>query len=215
MVILASGKLQSILSNLCIFADVVSKENRLSVLEQKNKKESIRRLVSGEILRKYKLIKYASAKTGNNCRKVCWSKRKILYVQAIKHRFVPKIHAEVLRFYACDDNSTALPGKRDAKQMKKVQIQKRSLNDYLSNLYLNIKAEQSNLKLSFATFAKMQPSNYVLANFKNRQSGLCKKHQNVTLKLKMLKNYNNCPDQSWYIYQNIFFRQYQKTLWQL
>ena len=162
--ILAPGKLQNILSNLCIFADVVSKENRLSVVEQKNKKESITRLVSGEILRKYKLIKYASAKTGNNCRKVCWSTRKILHVQATKHRFIPKIHAEVLRFYACDDNSTALPGKGGAKQMKKAQIQKRSLNDYLSNLYLNIKAEQSNLKLSFATFAKMRPSNYVLAN---------------------------------------------------
>ena len=82
------------------------------------------------------------------------------------------------------------PEKGMPSKWKKFKFKKRSLNDYLSNLYLNIKAEQSNLKLSFATFAKMGPSNYVLANFMNRQSSLCKKHQNVTLKLKMLKNYN-------------------------
>ena len=90
--------------------------------------------MSGEILRKYKLIPYASEKTGNNRREMCRSTRKILHDQVTKRGFDPKIHAEVLRFYARDDNSTALPGKRDAKRVKKVQIQKRSLNDYLSNL---------------------------------------------------------------------------------
>ena len=46
------------------------------------------------------------------------------------------------------------------------------------------------LKLSFSTFAKMKPSNYVLTSIMNQRSGLCTKHQNVTLKLKMLKYYD-------------------------
>ena len=36
----------------------------------------------------------------------------------------------------------------------------------------------------------MRPSNYVLASIMNQRSGLCTKHQNVTLKLKMLKDYD-------------------------
>ena len=55
--------------------------------------------------------------------------------------FDPRIHAEILRVYACDDNYMALPGKKGDKRVKKVQIQKRSLNDYLSNLYLKLKAQ--------------------------------------------------------------------------
>ena len=159
-----------------LFAEVVSKEIRTFVLEQKNKKESIRRLVSGETLRKYKLVKYASEKTGKNRSEMCLSRRKIIHVQATKRVFDLKIYAEVLRFYTRDDNYTALPGKKDVKRVKKVQIQKRSRNDYLSNLYLKLKVEQPNLKLSFETFAKMRPSSCVLATFMNQQSCLCTKH---------------------------------------
>ena len=39
-----------------LFSEVVSKEIKASVLERKNKMESIRRILSGKILRKYKLI---------------------------------------------------------------------------------------------------------------------------------------------------------------
>ena len=99
----------------------------------------------------------------------------------------------MLEFYARDDNFTALPGKRDAKMIntQKVRVQKRSQNDYLTNLYQKLKAEKMNIKVSFSTFAKMRPANYVLANFVNRRSCLCTKHQNVALKLKMLKGYDN------------------------
>ena len=95
-----------------------------------------------------------------------------------------------MKFYGRDDNSTALPGKRDAERVKKVRIQKRCLNDYLFNLYHKLKPEQPHLNASFATFAKMRPANYVLANFVNRRSCLCTKHQNIGLKLKMFRNLN-------------------------
>ena len=173
-----------------LFAEVVSEEIRASVLERKNNRESIRRLLSGKIFRKYKLIKYASEKTGNNRSKMCRSTSKNLNIQSKKRGFDPKIHAEVLKFYGRDNNSAALTGKRDAKRVKKVRIQERCLNDYLSNLYHKLKAEEPDLKVLFAAFAKMRPANYVLANFVNRRSCLCTKHQNIALKLKMLRNLN-------------------------
>lgn len=170
-----------------LFAHVVSEEIRASTLERKNKRASIRRMVSGRILKKYKLIKFAANKTGNDRRKMGRSSSKILNFPSSKRGFDPAVHKSVLEFYSRDDISTALPGKRDCKKVKKSQIQKRSLNDYLSNLYHKLKSEQPNLKVSFASFAKMRPKHFILANFVNRRSCLCTKHQNLALKLKMLK----------------------------
>ena len=116
---LSPGKASKDTVKTLLFADVASEEIRASVLERKNNRESIRRLLSGKILRKYKLIKYASEKTGNNRRKMCRSTSKNLNNQSKKQGFDPEIRAEVLKFYGRDDNSTALPGKRDAKRVKK------------------------------------------------------------------------------------------------
>ena len=39
----------------------------------------------------------------------------------------------------------------------------------------------------------MRPKNFVLANFANRKTCLCTQHQNLALKLKMLKKYKPVP----------------------
>ena len=39
----------------------------------------------------------------------------------------------------------------------------------------------------------MRPNNFVLANFANRKTCLCTHHQNLALKLKMLKKYKPVP----------------------
>ena len=111
-----------------------------------------------------------------------------------KRGFEPVLHAKVLDFNHRDDVSTALPGKRDAKKhkMKKIRIQKRVLNDYLSNLYEIFITENNDLKCSFATFARMRPSYFVLANFSSRKTCLCT-YQNFASILKMLKKHINIP----------------------
>ena len=50
--------------------------------------------------------------------------------------------AKVLEFYARNDNCTAFPGKRYFKSTKYTSFQKRSLTDYLSYLYQQLKAEK-------------------------------------------------------------------------
>ena len=97
------------------------------------------------------------------------------------------IHSAQEIFYR-DDVSTALPGKRDAKKVGKNLLQRRVLNDYLSNLYNKFIAENPSTKLSFSKFASIQPSHFKHANFDTRQSCLCTKHQNMSLKLKTLKD---------------------------
>ena len=100
----------------------------------------------------------------------------------------------MINFYNRDDVSTALPGKRNAIKIKqgKPRIQKRVLNDYLSNLHQKSVSEHTNMSCSFASFARMRLKNFVLANFANRTC-LCTQHQNDALKLKMLRKYTGIP----------------------
>ena len=179
-----------------LFAEALSGEIRDSTAEKKNARKSIRRLISGKIIRKYKLIKFAAKETGNDRRKMGKEKSKVLFTSRNKRGFDPDVYKEVPKFYNRDDVSTALPGKNDAKsilnkQRKRVKFQKRTLNDYLSNLHQKLMAEMPSLKLSFATFARMRPANLILANFVNRRSCLCTQHQNLSLKLKMMKRENS------------------------
>ena len=53
-----------------LFAEVLSHEIKQSVYKQKNNRESIRRVIRGKILRKYKLIIYPAEKMGNNIGKM-------------------------------------------------------------------------------------------------------------------------------------------------
>ena len=112
-----------------------------------------------------------------------------------KRGFEPKLYEAVINFYNRDDVSTALPGKRDAKKVKqgKPRIQKRVLNDYLSNLHQKFVSEHINMSCSFTSFARMRPKNFVLANFANRRTCLCTPHQNYSLKLNMLKKCTTIP----------------------
>ena len=115
---LSPSKISKQLKKSLLFSEFVSKEIKASVLERKNRK-SIRRILSGKILRKYKRVKYAVAKTGSDRRKMCRSKSKVLNFEKNKRGFDPDVYEQVLEFYARDDVSTALPGKRDAKKVKK------------------------------------------------------------------------------------------------
>jgi len=112
-----------------------------------------------------------------------------------KRGFEPELHGKVLDFYNRDDVSTALPGKRDAKKNKnrRILVQKRVLNDYLSNLHDKFITENVGVKCLFATFARMRPQHFILANFSNRKTCLCTYHQNFALILKMLKQHINIP----------------------
>ena len=91
--------------------------------------------------------------------------------------------------------STTLHGKRDTKKVKRKRklVEKRVLNNYLHHLYEKFMSENIEIPCSFLTFARMRPNNFVLANFANRKTCLCTQHQNLALKLKMLKKYKPVP----------------------
>ena len=134
-----------------LFAETLSSEIRETGKEKKNSKQSIRSVISGKILRKYKLIHYAARGTNTDRRKLSKGLSKVIKPNKSKRGFETNLYKAVITFYNRDDVSTALPGKRDAKKVKqgKPHIQKRVLNDYLSNLHKNFVSELTNMSCSF------------------------------------------------------------------
>lgn len=139
-------------------------------------------------------MKYTSLKTNTDKGKLLKVKGKIINLHKETRGFDPVTHSRVLEFYHRDDVSTAPPGKRDSTKIKiKSHIQKRVLNDYLSNLHQKFVPENTDWKCSFATFVRLTPKNFVFATFLSRKTCLCTQHQNYALKLKMQKKYITIP----------------------
>ena len=128
-----------------LFAETLSSEIREAVKEKKNSKEIIRSVISGKILRKYKLIHYAARRTNTDRRKLSKGVSKVINPNKSKRGFKPNLYKAVINFYNRDDVFTALPGKRDAKNIKqgKPRTQKQVLNDYLSNLHQKFVSEHT------------------------------------------------------------------------
>ena len=154
-----------------VYADAISLEMATANTNSNTaKKQVVRNIVSRKILKKYKLLKYAAKKTGTNRNKLSKVQNKSLSFEQKKG----KAHLgkdDVVSFYLRDDVSTALPGKRDTKKIaKRKRIQKRTLNDYLSNLQTKFLEEFPQHEISLSNFARLRPSYSMLANFTNRHS---------------------------------------------
>ena len=68
------------------------------------------------------------------------------------------------------------------------KIQKYVLNDYLHNLHQKFCMENPEIKISRSTFSKLRPSHVRKADFGNRKTRLCPRHQYFAPKFKALKN---------------------------
>ena len=95
---------------------------------------------------------------------------------------------KIIDFLKRGDNSTCLPGMRDSKKVGDQQLQKYILNDYLENLHIKFLAENPTVHLSYSTFTRMRPKEIIPVSYSSRQTCLCEKHQNFSLKLVPLKN---------------------------
>ena len=109
-----------------LFAETLSSEIREARKEKKNSKQSIRSVISGKILRKYKLVHYAARRTNADRRKLSKGLSKVINPNKSKRGFEPNLYKAVINFYNRDNVSTALCGKRDTKKVKqgKPRIQK-------------------------------------------------------------------------------------------
>ena len=102
-----------------LFAEALSNEIKQIVFLRKKKKETIRGVASGNFFRKYRLIHFAASKTVSNWRKLLTTSLKVFKLNKSKLGFGPKLYESVADFYGRNNIPTALPGKRDAKSIKR------------------------------------------------------------------------------------------------
>jgi hypothetical protein len=108
---------------------------KMTSSDTQNSKEWIR-VLGGKIIQKYKMSRNLATYTGIDQRRY----RKIKKIMKERVERLSQKRRELRRiitdFMERDDVSTCLPGKKDNKNVGKVQKQKRVLNDYLYNLHL-------------------------------------------------------------------------------
>ena len=102
-----------------LLAEAISLEIQQAGRKKKNKKESISTLLSGKILKKYRLLSYAAGKNGTNRRKQTKISGKVINLVKPNRGFEPGLYTKVLDFYHRDDVWTALPGKNDMQRRTK------------------------------------------------------------------------------------------------
>lgn len=120
----------------------------------------------------------------------------------------PETCAAVRDFYASDENSRIMPGKKDCisvkdNEGKKTTVQKRLVLSNLSELYHSFTERFPNLQIGFSKFCELRPKYCILAGPKGTHTVcVCKYHQNVILMLEnskissltdgQIKNYQDC-----------------------
>jgi hypothetical protein len=92
--------------------------------------------------------------------------------------------ALVVNFMKNPENSTPLPGKKDATANMKMKY---ALNDNITNLHRKFIEEHPTVKISRTVFARFRPEWMKLIHVAARRQCLCVYHRNGQLKLKSIK----------------------------
>ena len=148
--------------------------------------------MSGKILKKYRGMKYIFNETTLNRHRLAKVKSKEL-TPSRRQRLVD--HQERMRklvrdFLSRDENNRILPNKNDVtKNPDGIMQPKRTLTDYLESFHKQFCMENSQIKISRATFCRYRPAHILTVSFALRRTCLCNKHQHMYLKLKALKQH--------------------------
>lgn len=98
-----------------------------------------------------------------------------------------QLNKAIQDFLERDDNSRMMPGKGDFRNCDGVKVQKRYLNDYMHNLHAKFRAENPEINISRSVFCRRRPQHILPTSFTSRNTCLCQRHQNMSLKLRAIK----------------------------
>lgn len=162
-----------------LFAEVISKQIKENYKAEKTNigKRNLAQFVTGKVVKKYKFAKsLASLTSAGSLREKRYYRRVYLKNQMIEAK------REVSKFLAKDESSRLTAGKKETITGKKIKKQKRLLNDTLKNLFKKFIMEYPMYKnMSYSLFFKFCPFWIVPTNVNDRNTCLCKVHENKLL----------------------------------
>ncbi|KAL4717885.1 hypothetical protein ACJJTC_005730 [Scirpophaga incertulas] len=160
----------------------------------KNSKERevFHKCISGDTLRKYKLLHMAkrilpTRSKGKNDKSILKSDVKLREI-VLK----PEVRQKVTEFFERDDVSRMCPAKRDWLKKNGIKKQKRVLLNTVKDLTPKF-AKETGINLSYPTLLRAKPFWVVAPKSKDRETCLCVKHENFSLKFNKLKNLQELP----------------------
>ncbi|XP_050391948.2 uncharacterized protein LOC126810751 [Patella vulgata] len=172
-----------------LFHNVLMDQLRNSYKQSSKKyKRSFSQTLAGKVLQKYRMRTHAAKslriKTRTNL------KTRTCLIRRTKQK--------IQNFFERDDNSRITSGKKETVTFRKVRKQKRLLTDNVRNLFRKFQSENPNCHMSLTSFRRMKPFWIRKATEYERDTCLCKIHDNfrlVTEKLHSLHVLNDSnPD---------------------
>ncbi len=161
---------------------------KYSITNSDREKFAIAKIITSKLMKKYKLKKTCQDVTGISTRRLSrsnYSQYRARYKSKV-FRFAPVVKA----FYERDDNSRITTSKKDTITRKGEKKQRRLLMYTLSDLHKKFAVENPDMKISYATFCACRPLWVVTPTARDRETCLCKLHENGRLiinKLAQLK----------------------------
>ena len=166
------SKNQKIRSRLLV-ANCITSELRQAGKANSKQLGSLRNVIAGKIVKKYRVTKAVSMATGLNRRKMSLSCTKLTTKFSRKRKNTSRstMSGHIIEFLERDDNSRMMPGEKNFKTVRgkegpgKEKEQKQILNDYMKNLHEKYLAKLPERKISLAMFCRFRPACLLLVNF--------------------------------------------------
>ena len=154
------------------FALIADMKQRFSESKAERERQVFCRFVSGKIIKKYRLRKYATQQLSLSQRR-WYADDGFVYRHA---RPTKPVHNDVEAFYARDDNSRMTTGVKNTITRLKMKKQRRLLTETMKNLHRKFSAESS-FTISYTVFCRLRPFWVVEPTNLDRQTCMCKKHE--------------------------------------
>jgi hypothetical protein len=149
-------------------------------------KQILSKVMSGKVLKKYKLLSMSRHEFGLRRRQILRNKAKETGLHYLPRKYVrfkmDDAKQVVEQFFLEDINSRASAGKNETITRNKDKKQKRYLSDTVKNLHKKFCVQKG--KMSYSSFRKFRP--FWVVESMERDTCACKKCENVKLKVKAL-----------------------------
>ena len=172
-------------------------KERYSASTSYKEKQFISRLIAMR-LRKYRMTggaqailgipRYAMKLIGQDDTGPLWQYRRKMYESARR-----RLSSTLSKFYCRDDNSRTTTGTRDTVSRCGVKAQRRLLLDSLGRLFKRFKTENPWCSISYSLFCSMRPFFIVSPTNVDRETCLCKTHENSRMIIDKLHQTKHLP----------------------
>ncbi|KAK0133284.1 hypothetical protein N1851_031198 [Merluccius polli] len=170
---------RSLLAHHALMANI---KDTFATTKKKTHRQVMARLVTGRILKKYGLQKEISAAL-----RVSRKWKKNLVDGKMRYRSLcSRLQDKVIAFLTMDESSRLTAGKAQTITRAKIKKQKRFLNDTLRNLHRKFLTEHPHLSISYSLFCRMRPFWVVSPTLSDRETCLCKVHENLSFLVEKL-----------------------------